>query len=635
MKTYRYRLNAFLFATLLICSVLLVTPILAGGSKSGIRGNQDTRDVLDADSLDAFVKDFLEPRMETAHIPGLVFVLVKDGQVVLARGYGYADLEKHQPMTAQAVVRAGSVSKPVMATAVMQLVERGLLDLDAPVSDYISDLGLADRFGEASTIRQLLTLQGGYPDAVVETHAPSIETWVPLGEYLNGNLPERVNPPGKVISYTSWEMALLGYALEKASGMPYEQVVEQNLLAPLGMRSSTYLQPQPAAIRQELATGYGYFDGEFRVIPHDYVKLSPGIGLVTSGEDIGRFMLMLLQGGQFEGARLLEESTVAGILSRQASAHPLSRGRTFGFSEITLAGRPVLYHDGNGIGFASRMILAPEQGLGIFMSVNHRALGFDASATPARLAMQDLGNAVLEQYLPEPAETGVEIDASFYTEHDLARYQGHYQLAGTPQMDFFKVGALLDYVDVRADQTGELQIGSRRYQSVEPGVFRDTDDGGVVVFIENDDGQPAYLTFGGTNSYKKVSWQQSFNFNVLLVGGMLLVFLVYAIAWPFARKGGWLVWALSLVNLAFLLGFGYLMLKVDLLLFFKLIPWYVKLLFGLPWISLVLTLASVVLLVRRWRDRGFSVWVKGLATLATLTSIALLWFVFNWNLILK
>lgn len=77
------------------------------------------------------------------------------------------------------------------------------------------------------------------------------------------------------------------------------------------------------------------------------------------------------------------------------------------------------------------------------------------------------------------------------------------------------------------------------------------------------------------------------------------------------------------------------MLKTDLLLFFKTIPWYVQLLFGLPWICLVLTLASLVVLVRQWRDEGLPLWGKGVASLVTLASFALLWFVTNWNLILK
>lgn len=114
-------------------------------------------DLIDPNEMEAFVGEYLEENMETWFVPGLAITIVEKGEVVLSKGYGYADLENKRPMTPEAAVRAGSVSKPVVATAILQLWERGLVDLEAPISDYITDIDLDDEYGEASTVAQLLT----------------------------------------------------------------------------------------------------------------------------------------------------------------------------------------------------------------------------------------------------------------------------------------------------------------------------------------------------------------------------------------------------------------------------------------------------------------------------------------------
>ena len=103
-----------------------------------------------------------------------------------------------------------------------------MIELDAPVSRYLPDLPVEDRFGPPSTIAQLLALKGGYADVVLESHAPTSDTWQPLGDYLMANLPPRAIQPGMVYSYNSWEHAMLGYTLESVTGSPYDRVIAEN-----------------------------------------------------------------------------------------------------------------------------------------------------------------------------------------------------------------------------------------------------------------------------------------------------------------------------------------------------------------------------------------------------------------------
>ena len=214
-----------------------------------------------------------------------------------------------------------------MSAAVLQLVEQGKIALDEPVSTYITDLPLEDRFGSASTVSQLLTLKGGYADTVLLSHSSSLEEWQPLDEYLAENLEPRAMPPGLVHSYSSWEHALLGYAVEQVSGQPYDlkgkagmiisnRIVDQNLFQPAGMTRTTFSQPLPQDILDNLAIGYNYAGGEYDVVPLDYVLLSPGIALVTTGEDMGRFMLALLNEGNLNGRQIMEAETAESLLRR-------------------------------------------------------------------------------------------------------------------------------------------------------------------------------------------------------------------------------------------------------------------------------------------------------------------------------
>ena len=591
---------------------------------------------IEAESMESFVDQYVADGMQAAHVPGFALVVVKDGRTLISKGYGYADLERQIPMTPQTNLRAGSVSKPIVATAVMQLVEQGLVELDAPVSKYIPDLKLTDRFGQASTVAQLLTHQSGYTDAVMLSHVPTLEEWQPLGEYLHENLGPRDIQPG-VMAYSSWNTALLGYMIEKVTGLPYDQAIARSLFDPLGMSKTTFTQPLPDEIRANLAMGYFYQGGTYEIVPLDYVRLSPGIAMVTTAEDIGWFMQALLNGGQFNGSQVLQADTVGMLLRRQAAAHPYSRGKTYAFSENRFAGRQVLNHDGNGIGFGSRMILVPEQNLGIFISTNHRQIQFDADTpTPAFDFIRDLATTILEREVPETPQNVSALTPLPDAAARAGRYAGHYQRAETPLKDFFKIRYLMDNVDVSDNGDGSITIGSKRYVEVEPLVFQSQGDANFfVVFIENAGGEVEYLTFGGTGSYKKADWYQTLNFSIGLVAGMLLIFLSCVVSWPFLRQGSWLAWAVSLLNLIFLVGFGIMVATADILLFFKMIPLPMRFLMALPWISAMGTLGLIVSQFRRSSRQGISRWGKIHTSLVTIASLAFIWFVAYWNLLLR
>lgn len=593
-----------------------------------------------AADMAAFIDQYVEEGMADAHAPGLVVTVVYGGEVVVAQGYGVADVETGRPMTARTNLRAGSVSKAVTSAGVLELAAGGRVSLEERMSAYLPGLLPEDGYGPAGTVAQFLTLQGGYADVVVETHAPTPEGWQPLDIFIEEQLPARVMPPGKVYSYSSWEHALLGRMMAEVTGKRFDEAMADLVFRPLGMEQSTFAQPLPGGIAANLAAGYAFDGGTYEEVPLDYVKLSPGIALVTTGKDMGRFMVALLNGGVLEGERVLAPETVEGMLQRQEGVHARSRGRTYGLSEITLGGQQALYHDGNGIGHGNRMILVPEHGLGIFLSTNHRPLAHDVSSTPAYTFMKGLGTALLKRYVPARAEPGsVEEEAPLPPLPEAAgraaRYAGHYRLASTPQEDFFKLGALLDNVNVADNGDGTITVGSNRYAEVEPLLFQSKSDPGFfVVFVEDDAGEIGWLTFGGTGSYQRVSWYETPTVQLALVAMMLLGFLSFVVLMPFSSRRHWQIWLMSALGLAFLAGLATMMTNADLVLFFKRIPLGTKVLFALPWLSGGLALTLPAVLVSLWRKRATGrVWL--LYGLNAVAAAGFLWFVVTWNLYLK
>lgn len=596
---------------------------------------------LTPENLETFLDEFIPEKMEISHVPGMVITVVQGSEIILAKGYGYADIENKIPMTAQSTIRAGSVSKSILATGVIKLIEQGVLDLNTPVSAYISDLDFNDEFGPASTIGQLLTHTSGYQENVLFSHSPDLDSDETLGEVLRADLPSRVFPPDLISSYSDWNFSLLGYAIEGATGKPYETVMKEILFDPVGMEYSTYQQPLPEEILSNMATGYGwkYTNSSFEIIPHDFVRMSPGIALVTNGEDMGNYMRMLLSDGELNGIKILENESLELLLSRQGAAHPYSRGWSYGYVENTISGRKVMYKDGNGIGFATRVVLMPEHDLGIFVSTNHRNLGEGLWLTEAAMmTTRTLLSEIMENFIPESETSIPEVQPITNSSDHLNRFTGQYQKAGIPRDDFFKLEGLLEKVDVTDNGDGTLQIGSGYYQEVEPLVFQNKDNPGFfVIFVENQDGDVEFLTFGGTGSYQKVPWFQTRNIQIILPIAIILISLSMLISWAITRQGHWMVLPVSLLNIVFVAGIILLFIPsiTDLLIFYKTIPFGVKLLFAIPWLILVLSLSLPVILFMTWKNGDISWWARIHYMLVTASSFTLFWIANFWNLILR
>jgi len=324
--------------------------------------------IISASELEAFADSFFPARMEEYHIPGVVFVFVQDRQVILAKGYGYADLAQGLPVSPKtSVMRIGSISKSFVATAVMQLVERGKLDLHTDINQYLTTFQLEDTFPSPVTLAHLLTHTAGFEDPLYFSQTdPTLVQ--PLGSYLATSIPARKDPVGEVFRYSNHGYALAAFVVEEVSGIPFDEYVSENIFKPLAMYQSRYLVAPP--VPEDLATGYFYSEGEQIAQPVDYDNDYPGGSIISTAEDMSHFLLAQLADGCYQEACILQAATLAGMHQRRANTPYQEQNMTYGFVEGFQSGERLIGHSGAIRGFGNILDLLPEHHAGYFISFN-------------------------------------------------------------------------------------------------------------------------------------------------------------------------------------------------------------------------------------------------------------------------
>jgi CubicO group peptidase (beta-lactamase class C family) len=350
---------------------------------------------LTAQDLEPWLDGLMPTALRTAQTPGAVVVVVKDGQVLLEKGYGFADWKKRTPVDPKTTLfRPGSTSKLFTWTAVMQLVEQGKLNLDTDVNTYL-DFKIPPYQGKPVTLRLLMTHRAGFEetarDLLTYGKAPP-----PLGEVMKRYVPPRFLTPDQGPAYSNYGASLAGYIVERVSGEPFNSYIQRHIFAPLGMTSSTFDQPLPAAMAPNMATGYSTWDKPgpgFEV-----VDMPPAGALSSTGDDMSRFMIAQLQLGRYGGAQILQPQTAQEMHTTIWRAFPDLNGNALGFYQQNINGHRVVAHGGDTNFFHTDLSLFIDDNVGLFISVNAR--GKDAMGEFLR---DRLFTAFADRYFPAAA----------------------------------------------------------------------------------------------------------------------------------------------------------------------------------------------------------------------------------------
>jgi CubicO group peptidase (beta-lactamase class C family) len=325
-------------------------------------------DVIEQARLAQFTDDFFSARMEPLGIPGLCFVLVRDGAVVLSTGYGVADIAYGAPIEPDStLMRIGSVSKPFVAVAVMQLVETGQLSLDVDINRYLKSMQVQSGFTTPVTLAHLLTHTAGFEDPpyVSNTDPASVR---PLAQFLAESMPPVTRMPGKSFTYSNYGYALAALVVEEVSGQPFDQYVSDHILRPLQMSDTSYLLAPP--VPDNIATGYKLAAGAQEPQPIDYDSDYPGGSIVSTAADMSHFLVALAEGGCYEGGCILKASSVAELFEVRAETPYEGQRVTYGFVQGTSEGQFLLGHSGAIRGFGSFLGILPDHKIGYFLSFN-------------------------------------------------------------------------------------------------------------------------------------------------------------------------------------------------------------------------------------------------------------------------
>lgn len=640
-KLRHHRLSAVNVVLLLL---LLLNPAIARAAPS-----TQPAVPLQADEAEAFFDGLLAAQLEAYHIPGAAVAVVQDGELLFAKGYGYADIAARKPVAPeQTLFRPGSISKLFIWTAVMQLVEQGKLDLAADVNSYLTAFQIPATYPEPITLAHLLTHTPGFEDQGEGLFIRSVDDLLPLGDYLQRYMPARVRPPGTLTAYSNYGTALAGYIVEQVSGMPYEQYIEENIFQPLQMSHSTFRQPVPAELTADLAVGYVYTGGQQEARPFEVVQSSPAGALSATVTDLANFMIAHLQDGRFGDQRILAAATAQTMHERLFTNDPQVNGFAHGFLEGTINGQRLIWHAGDTIYFHSALVLIPEHNLGFVVSYN----GVNGSQ-----AYLSTVNAFTDHYFPEtePAPPAPPADALTHAR----QVAGSYVAARSNQTTAEKVANLFQMINVQPTATGELVVSmgtpaqmTARYVETVPLVYTSVDTPpsifGKLVFRADDQGNVTHLfqENNPTTAYSKVPWYGAGGFNLTLLLLCLLLFLITIIGglvalwirWRYRESRSWLAqlaaWSaglLSLAGVAFVVIFGATVSNLEMIIL-GLPAWfdYVML---LPWAVAVLLVVMLILTPVIWARRYWSLPRRLHYTMLLVGGAAFVWWLAYWNLL--
>lgn len=610
----------------------------------------------DPAAVEAFLDGYVAAHMADDYPPGVIIaVAARDSAFVKA--YGVADYDTGEPATTDTLFRIASISKTFVWTAVMILVDEGVLDLDADVNGYLKNIRLPDAFGAPVTLNHLMAHRAGFEDTLGDFFESN--SGRSMEESLIRHMPKRVAPPGFRTSYSNWGTSLAAQVVEDVTGEDPADFIRARILDPLAMDSTTLRDPasvtasplNPTALDARLASPHRLKEGAPETMGHDAVEPTwPAGAAAISARDAARWLQFFLRGGRYETEageeRMLSPEAFAIMRRRAFPDRPMAPDFAHGFMETEIAGYGTFGHGGTLSGFIADMRVAPALGLGVFVVVN--------GAETTRVA-DEISRAVIEYF------AGADLYAAPWTEKAspetvaaAKELEGVYLGNRRLHSKFEKIAALGAELVVTAKDDGSLVVAGggvvKRYYPVAPDVWTDRRRDRLFAY-RDPDGTVARLSSGmGTNSYERVSFLRSSSGFYAGVGAALFFSLVVLLsAWrrqgrpvrttpagrllALAQGGAALAWLTFAVALGAALAFLSALTLTDLVE----IGWPPRALVVVgvaAWAAALGAVFSALMLAPVWTISGWSLWRKLHHVLFAAAGLFGLYALYEWRLIL-
>ena len=599
--------------------------------------NPVTRGLRDRAELEAFMDGVMAAQLRDHHVAGATVSVVKDGALFFTKGYGVADVRQQRPVIGDSTMfRIGSISKLFTWTAIMQLAEQGKLDLNTDINKYL-DFKIPATFPQPITLTNVMTHTPGLEEEPRDLFTEDSAHIMPMGKWLPAHMPKRVRPPGTYASYSNWATATAGYIVERVSGMPFDQYIEQNILEPLGMTSTTTRQPLPARFASQMSGGYEWKGGEYK--PHKWEIITgawPAGSVSATAPDMAKFMIAHLNDGEYNGHRILAAATAQKMHTRIFGHDPRLNGFAYGFYEKSSHGVRIIGHGGDTQWFHSDLALIPSDRIGVFVSYN--------TNTGSQLSFSPFLAQFLDHYYPEPHPPLV----SKATKEQLQRFAGEYTANRTSYSTFMKVASLFDVTTVGVADSGMLTanlLGQQmRLVPVDSLLFRDITSREPVAFRADPNGHITHAFVGMVpmEAFERREGFGSPRVHLFVLGLGIVVFVLTAGAalvrrfTPRDRRPPRLPGRAVLVgaSVAFLAGAGAIAASaadIQDILYNRLGKLEAAL--ALPVIGALLTLGALVAAVRQWRSGTGTRWERLRYSAVVLVALLFVWSLNAWNLL--
>jgi CubicO group peptidase (beta-lactamase class C family) len=491
-------------------------------------GVTQLHDLNQAD-VDAWLDGFMPYALKAGGIPGAVVVVVKDGQPLTMRGFGYADVKAQTPVDPNATLfRPGSVSKLLTWTAVMQQVQAGKIDLDKDVNAYL-DFKIPEKFGKPITMRNLMTHTAGFAETA--KYLINFDKTPPqsLHDALSRWVPERIYAPGTMPAYSTYGASLAGYIVERVSGEPFDAYIARHILAPVDMQHSTFIQPLPAKFVPTMSKAYEY--GSTKPQPYEVIPLAPAGALAATGADMGKFMIAQLA----NGGPLLNPATAQLMHAPANKPYSALPAMALGFYHENRNGLDIVGHGGDTVFFHSDLHLFLEKNVGLYISMN--STGKAGAAHPLR---EQLFEEFTDRYFPAPQPDLPTLGTAKQHGQALA---GHYVSSRAGGFNFLRLVALLGETKVAIDGDNYLVVSSitdaagtpRKWREIGPWLWQEVNGTDKLQANLNDNGSVKMFSisaFAPIIEFLPAPASMDAGWILPVASIALLILLLAALGWP-------------------------------------------------------------------------------------------------------
>jgi CubicO group peptidase (beta-lactamase class C family) len=655
------RLRGLVLATVMCISISLLAqspqstvapkpPAAPVAEKSSEAIPPSSPHVLEKADLEAFFDGIVPLQLERSDVAGATVLVMKDGKELLKKGYGFVDVAKKKPVDPEtSIFRLASISKLFTWISAMQLVEQGKLDLDTDVNKYL-DFQIVPVFGKPITLRNLMTHTGGFEEEIRDVLITDPKKATPLREFLIRNQPHRIFPPGEVPAYSNYGVGLGGYIVQRVSREPFEKYVDEHIFQPLGMGHSSFNQPLAEGLSPFASDGYRS-NTEKPAIGFEIFSPAPAGGVSSTASDMGRFAQALLNGGEWEGHRILKTESLQAMWTKQFVASDALPPMCMGFYQTWRNGLHFIGHDGDLIGFHSTFLLEPKEKLVLFVSYN--------SAGSANKTRAEILTAFADRYYPYLEKT----EFRKFSPDELNAIAGTYQSTRRFESTRLKLGNLIGQGDAAVDKDGVLKLEDfkdlrghvRRWKAVGKDLWQEENEQRRMFAIRDSSGKIVRIAVGFPGvQFERVPWYENSQWLFPALGCSMVIVLLVVVATllrlgrrvflskrPALKEQAGTVWLTMGPRLSasawtvLVVGTAVLMSRLanETVLPTQAVDKYFVMMNGVTGAAIFLSMFAIVAGLRIWWRSEIRVISKVKFSLVAAACLFLTWFSFHWHVI--